>query len=122
MINVIIINKIMDIANELIHLILTYLDEFTKFRLYQSSKIPYLSSIKIHPNGTMVLKKRFTNELLQNFHIRYLILTSDKIKHYQYGMKTLVLSKFNAPHNLLIPSTLIKVRKDEVNKFISKLH
>jgi len=91
-----------NLANELLNVIISYLDEFTKYRLYQSSSIPYVNKIKIYPDGTIINKMKYHDENvnLKNMYIRKLIVKRTKLQYYPAGLNTLVIKELRKP---LIP-------------------
>jgi len=97
----------MELPNELLHLILTLLDDFTKYRLYTASRsIPYLDRLRIRDCGTIINKMEYNNSNIANVFIKQLTVGSNSIlPFYPCGLKTLILTSWEKQP---IPSIIIK--------------
>jgi len=93
----------MNLPNELINLILDYLDQYTKYKLYKSTNIPYVSHITISNccSDDTIRHMSSSDEInIQNMIIKKLVIKS-KITKYPFGIqKVCVTSKFNYEENL----------------------
>jgi len=96
----------MELPNELQHLILTLLDDFTKYRLYTSSRsIPYLDRLKIREGGT-IINDWNDGKILDNLYIKKLTIFH-VLPYYPYGLDTLHLDTIYQ-NKQPIPTTVIR--------------
>jgi len=113
----------MELANELLDIILSYLDQFTKYKLYGASKIPYLSPIMVG-DGTIKAREYFTGQDMSNVIIRELIINSSdayELHQFPHGIRKVTIIGYSEQiSNSLINTKTIKKLVTDFSNFVQQ--